>query len=133
MTDCVLTEVEKEQESLAGKRHWPAPWTTFAPGMVAGLNDLRSRKKDGVIVGNSFGNTTQSIVRKVAQTDADRIVACVNALEDVDDPAALVGALRKFLNQYEVLCGAVQDSDLHGLIKALVANVPDAWMKSDAA
>lgn len=99
MTDQeAASEVAREKQALAGERHWPSPWMTFDGKMVAVLDDLRERPRYGVIVGNSFGNTTHLIANEVNQRDADRIVACVNAMAGVPDPEKLMETVRDLVD-----------------------------------
>jgi hypothetical protein len=82
------------------RKHTPGPWQTDNMGL--GLGHIRS----------SDPNDQRMIAyAQASPTDANaaRIVACVNALEGIEDPAAFVAAVRELVEAARSILAVVSN------------------------
>lgn len=86
-------------------KHTPGPWIV---GRRDILDDLQIRTPDGQLIGACESETDP-------EANAARIVACVNALEGVKDPAALMAAVMYVI---ETIGHAQHEDALADLVEA---------------
>ena len=79
-------------------KHTPEPWIWIGTDED---KTLTSPTANYVIIAGTCSNDDGTVGLYINQANADRIVACVNALAGIDDPAAFVEAAKAVVEQYE--------------------------------
>jgi len=74
-------------------KHTPGPWTVKGP---AGPDRDTAIIADGMIVAETWGHVAEG-VRADSFAAASRIVACVNACEEIDDPAEFIRIAKELI------------------------------------
>jgi hypothetical protein len=94
----VLRKTEPPDKAPACK-HTPEPWQAYPDGMITSY---------GIIVAQVEVENAEDSPGTV-EADANRIVACVNACQGIDDPAAALAAAREALEWSKAAMEALQD------------------------